>query len=188
MPDADTLFLRGPLGKTLHPVRQPVLAIDQEGQQILLLCEAARLDQPQVIGRVISHPHRRRIIETLDEQSRLVIHRRTERPAQKGHPLLASPGFHGGEQRCRSLRVVSAFEKSPDPHLFVVDLIRVSINDAGDSAHRLRTALGEKKDAFGELPERVAVGIQNPANLFLQGWNPLGIGSIDAPWQVNEAL
>jgi hypothetical protein len=69
-----------------------------------------------------------------------------------------------------------------------VDLVGVAIDDAGDSAHRLRTASGEKKDALGKLPERMAVGVQNPADLFLQGRNPLGVGSIDTPWQVNEAL
>jgi len=44
VPDADTFFLSSPFSKTLHPIGQPVLAIYQEGQQVLLFGEAARFD------------------------------------------------------------------------------------------------------------------------------------------------
>jgi hypothetical protein len=62
------------------------------------------------------------------------------------------------------------------------------IYDAHDPSHRLRTATSQKKDALGKLPERVAVGVQYPANLFLEGRNPVGVCIIDTPWQVNEVL
>jgi hypothetical protein len=64
----------------------------------------------------------------------------------------------------------------------------MAIDDAGDPAHCLRAASGQKKDALGKLPERVAVWVQHPANLFLERRDPFGIGSIKTPWQVNEVL
>jgi hypothetical protein len=62
------------------------------------------------------------------------------------------------------------------------------IDDARDPSHRLRTSSGQKEDAFGKLPERVSAGVQQPANLLLKRGNPVGVFSIDPPWQANEVL
>jgi hypothetical protein len=64
----------------------------------------------------------------------------------------------------------------------------MSIYDASDPSHCLRTASGQKKDALGKLPERVFAGIQHPADLFLKGGDPVGVLSIDPPGQINELL
>jgi hypothetical protein len=64
----------------------------------------------------------------------------------------------------------------------------MAIYDARDPSHRLRTASGQKEDAFGKLPERVSAGVQQPANLLLKRGDPVGILSIDPPWQVDEVL
>ena len=67
-------------------------------------------------------------------------------------------------------------------------LVIVSIYDARDPAHRLRTAPGQKEDALGKLPKWVMLRVKEPANLFLEGRNPVGMLGIDAPRQVNEVL
>jgi hypothetical protein len=139
-------------------------------------------------GRVIGHAHNRRVLETLDEQTRLVVHRRAQRPPQEGHPFLANPSFDGSEEGCRRLRVVGGFEKTPDAHIIVVALGIISIDDARYSADGLRTATGEKEDALGKLPERVTAGVQEPANLFFEGRHPVGVGGVNSPWQINEVL
>src|SRR5208337_1934058 len=111
-----------------------------------------------------------------------------ERASHEGHPLPANPRLHGGEEGRRGLRIVSAFEKSPNAHLFAVELVMMAIYDARDPSHRLRAASGQKEDAFGKLPEGVSAGIQHPANLFLKGGDPFGVLRIDFPRQVNEVL
>src|SRR5512141_679797 len=117
------------------------------------------------------------MIEALDKQSRLIIHRRAERASQEGHPLLANPHLNGREKSRRRLRIVSAFEKSPDTHLFIVTLVITTIYNAHDPSHRLRTASRQKEDAFRKLPERMPAGVQHPANLFLEGRNPIWVCS-----------
>jgi hypothetical protein len=64
----------------------------------------------------------------------------------------------------------------------------MTIYDARDPSHRLRTASGQKDDALGKLPERMSAGVQHPANFLLKRGDPVGILSIDLPWQVYEVL
>ena len=67
-------------------------------------------------------------------------------------------------------------------------LVIITIYDARDPSHRLRTASRQKEDALGKLPERMFAGVQHPANLILKGGDPVGVLSVDPPWQVNEVL
>jgi len=69
-----------------------------------------------------------------------------------------------------------------------VALVVITIYNADDPSHRLRTAACQKEYALGELPERVLARVQQPANLRLEGGDPVGVISIDPPWQVNEVL
>src|SRR4030043_1213818 len=181
-PDVNTSFLGDPFSKTIHPLGKPVIAIYQESQQVLFFGEAVRFDQLWVVRRVVGHHQGRRIIESLNEQPHLVIAGRVERASHEGHPLLVNPRLHGRKEGCRGLRIVSAFEKSPNAHLFVVELVIMTIYDARNPSHRLRTTSGQKEDAFGKLPERVSAGIQQPVNLLLKGGNPVGVSALDPPW------
>jgi hypothetical protein len=69
-----------------------------------------------------------------------------------------------------------------------VELVIMTVYDACNPSHRLRTPSSQKEDALGKLPERVFVGVEHPANLLLKGRNPSGVIRIDSPWEVNEVL
>ena len=165
--DLNAFFSGYPSRQTIHPLGKPGIALNQEGDQVLLFGETARLGQSGVVWRIVSHHQRGRIIEALDEQPDLVIGGRVERPPDESHALLAGPRLHGGKEGRSRRRIVSAFKESPNAHLFAVELIIAPINDARDPAHRLRTTPGQKKLAFGRRPKRVPAGIQQPANFLL---------------------
>ncbi len=64
----------------------------------------------------------------------------------------------------------------------------MAVDDAGDPAHCLRTASGQKQAALGKLPERMPPGVQQPANVLLQRGHPFRVLGIDLPGQINEVF
>jgi len=69
-----------------------------------------------------------------------------------------------------------------------VELIIATIYDAGDPAHRLRTAPGQKEPPLGGRPERMPAWVQQPANFLLEGRDPSGVRGIEGPWEIYKLL
>src|SRR3954451_8302825 len=106
-------------------------------EHVLRLGEAAALDQPLIVGRVVGHHEIRRLIEALDEQSRLVVHRRVCRTAQFRNAALGEPVADRGKEPRGDLLIIDGLEKTEKTSVLLVLAIVAVIENRHHAADRL---------------------------------------------------
>ncbi len=129
---------------------------------------------------------RRRAVETLDQQTALVVDREAEGATNPPHPSLAQPLFRDREQGSEGFRMVLRLQHAEKTGGIMVSL-QMQLIDLGTDApyHPLATA-GNPGLEFG-MPEIGVLGGKVPFPFDDQWRNPAGIPRIQRPGHFDEA-
>ena len=173
----------------LEPVLHPQLvALDEVGEQVLLLAHVPGFQQGGIVGRVPGHHERGGLVEAVHQHGAGVVGGRIEGPAHEGHALAAQPVMGGLQQGVGGLAVILAFEEAEGPAAFAGIGVVFFVHDGRDAAHGAAVAQGQEQFAPGGLPEGMLAGREQLAVLLFQVGHPEGIRRVDAPGQFDEAV
>jgi hypothetical protein len=135
----------------------------------------------------MAHHHRRRMVEALDQQARLVPDGEAERPQRAGHVAAPQPRLGAVDQGRGDLGILR-LEHAPlagaGAHMLEHELVDLG----GDPPDRPAVALGEEQTGLGMLEPGVGPGVEQPVHLGLQGRHPVRVVPVEGEGEVDEAL
>src|SRR5438105_2605782 len=100
---------------------------------------------------MIGHHYRRRIFETLDEQTNFIVDRRADRAARFRHAMRSEKILGSYEQRIRNVLIVDGIEKSHKANFVLVDLIMAMIDNGADAAKYFSLFIFGKEKRTGSM-------------------------------------
>src|SRR5690606_16318591 len=151
----------------------------------------ARILDPAAIERAVVAEHdRRRRLETLDQQPRLVPDRNRQWAERARHALPAQPILGRGDQRPRAVLILG-LEQPPiagaGAHALFGGLRERKFVDMGrDAADRAAVPPGEEELRLAMLEPRILARREQAVNLSLQWRHPRRIAAVEAKGKLDE--
>ena len=134
---------------------------------------------------MVTHHHRRRLVEALDQKSRLVPDRQADRAHRAGHALSPQPILGSGDEQRRRL-AVERFEHAPLAKARAHMLQHQIVDLSTDPSDWPPVPLCKPQCRAGMAEPRVFSRIEEGVNLAFQRRDPSRILAINVPHKVDE--
>ena len=157
-----------------------------EGKQILDFAKSIAFDQGRIVGRVVRHHERRRTVESVDQQTALVIQRGVDGAAHVLNIAFSEPPTDRIEQTVGDGLVVLTFKEPKEAPLLVVTAIVLVVDNRQYPPARLAIPQSQERLPLVFVIEWM---IGKPDELFLvhpQRGHPVGIAALNLPRQMQK--
>ncbi len=150
--------------------------------------EAVRLQLLCVVGRVVGHHDRRRIVEPLHEQAGLLVGGEAHRAAHPVQPALAKPGGRRVQEGRGCLVVAPTLVEAEEPGVLALIFDVTPVVYRRYSAHRAAVSQGQERLSLGVVVKRMPLRIHHHSHVSQKRWHPDGVAFVDRPREADERL
>ena len=186
--DGDLAAAHDPFGP-LAPHGAHVLGIEEPPAiEVLGLCQAARFQQPGVIGRIVVVHDPRRRVEAFDQQAAGVVGGIVDRTEDRRPAAVAQPFRGGFDQPLGHFRVVGRFEHAEAARVALVLGVIAGVVAHEDASLGHAVAVGDEFLGGPVQIEGMLAGIEELFLVQQQLRHPLRIFGINRPRHLEEGV